>query len=172
MPKCTTSLPPPRCQRLPSLSLKAAWHDNLCDDDDDDDDCVAGSELLLKIEIYCYKTALNKETFAQTRINNWLSVQTLQFLKSFWSFILQDVFGITRNFFGVTLWSCCWSELWSFVLSHHLSVAAMFWGYLRLHSICSSNCQYQSQTGMILPLECGNVDLMLITYLTLKSASL
>merc|ERR1712032_1285689 len=50
------------------------------DADCDDDDCVAGSELLLMIEIYCYKTALNKETFAQTRINNWLSVQTLQFL--------------------------------------------------------------------------------------------
>ena len=47
------------------------------DEGNDEDDRVAGSELLLKIEIYCYKTALNKETFAQTRINNWLSVQTL-----------------------------------------------------------------------------------------------
>ena len=50
---------------------------------DDDDDSVAGSELLLKIEIYCYKTALNKETFAQTGINNWQNVQTLAFFQGF-----------------------------------------------------------------------------------------
>ena len=50
---------------------------------DYDDDSVAGSELLLKIEIYCYKTALNKETFAQTGINNWQNVQTLAFFQGF-----------------------------------------------------------------------------------------
>ena len=66
---------------------------------DDDDDSVAGSELLLKIEIYCYKTALNKETFAQTRINNW-SVQTLPFFQGF-----STCLWYLRDFFGVTLWS-------------------------------------------------------------------